>query len=269
MKTKNNSQKIVSAKIVAKLVELANKYVVPFVKINVPGKYTAKELWQEKDSFGNKLWWHIDEEHNGDELSVAVTAEDFTAEEIAEIGYEPKFRLQIKLENIFNAISKFEQLAGVRGDNVAKFVVGEPATIYETERAKVVLFDYAKQKIVTKTKTITIISDSLAIYLNKKNNYAFCLKINGKWINVLNRVGYFYFAEIIERAKKIITYERTKSGAEAYIAQKTDKYADFARMILAEFRAMGKATKPKQPTMPKRLPKQAARQRAMPRAIAM
>ena len=103
MKTNNNSQKIVSAKIVAKLVEQANMYVVPFVKINAPGKYTAKEIWEGKDSFGNKLWWSIDEEHNGDELSVAVTAEDFTAEEMAILGYVPKFRLQIKLEKIGRA----------------------------------------------------------------------------------------------------------------------------------------------------------------------
>ena len=238
MKTKNNSQKIVSAKIVAKLTELALKCVIPCITTSTPGKYTAKELWQGKDSFGNNVWWSIDEEHNGEGLSVAVTAEDFTAEEIAILGYEPKFRLQIKLEKIFYAISKYEQLASVRGNNVAEFVVGEPETLYETERAKVVIFDYAKQRIVTKTKTITIISDSLAIYLNKKDYCAFCLKINGKWINVLNMVRYFDIAETIERAKKIITYESTKSGAEKYIAQNTDSYADFVQMILAEFKAM-------------------------------
>ena len=237
MKTKNNSQKIVSAKILAKLLELATKCVIPCITTSTPGKYTAKELWQGKDSFGNNVWWNIDEEHKGDELSVTITAEDFTAEEMAILGYEPKYRLQIKPEKIFYAISKYEQLASVRG-NVAKFVVGEPETLYETERAKVVLFDYAKQRIVTKTKTITIISDSLAIYLNKKDYCAFCLKINGKWINVLNMVRYFDIAETIERAKKIITYESTKSGAEKYIAQNTDSYADFVQMILAEFKAM-------------------------------
>ena len=238
MKTKNNSQKIVSEKIVAKLLELAAKCVIPCITTSTPGKYTAKEIWEGKDSFGNNIWWSIDEEHNGDELSVAVTAEDFTAEEIAILGYEPKYRLQIKLEKIFYAISKYERLAGIKLANVAKFVVGEPATIYETERAKVVIFDYAKQRIVTKTKTITIISDSLAIYLNKKYFYAFCLKINGKWINVLNRVGYFDLAETIERAKKIITYERTKSGAQKYIDDNSDAYADFAKLILSELEAM-------------------------------
>ena len=242
MKTKNNAQKIVSAKILAKLLELAAKCVIPCIKTSTPGKYTAKEIWEGKDSFGNNLWWSIDEEHNCDELSVAVTAEDFTAEEMAILGYEPKFRLQIKLEKIFYAISKYEQLAGVRGNNVAKFVVGESETLYETERAKVVLFDYAKQKIVTKTKTLTIISDSLAIYLLKKANYAFCLKINGKWIDVYHRVEYFDIAETIERAKKIITYESTKSGAEAYIAKNNDKYADFVRMILSELEAMEQST---------------------------
>ena len=242
MKTKNNSQKIVSAKILAKLLELAAKCVIPCIKTSTPGKYTAKEIWEGKDSFGNNLWWSIDEEHNGDELSVAVTAEDFTAEEMAILGYEPKFRLQIKLEKIFYAISKYERLAGIRLADVAKFVVGEPAKVYETERAKVVLFDYAKQKIVTKTKTLTIISDSLAIYLLKKANYAFCLKINGKWIDVYHRVEYFDIAETIERAKKIITYESTKSGAEAYIAKNNDKYADFVRMILSELEAMEQST---------------------------
>ena len=47
-----------------------------------------------------------------------------------------------------------------------------------------------------------------------------------------------HIAETIERAKKIITYESTKSGAEKYIAQNTDSYADFVQMILAEFKAM-------------------------------
>ena len=239
MRTKNNSQKIVSAKILAKLLELATKCVIPCITTSTPGKYTAKELWQGKDSFGNNVWWNIDDEHKGDELSVTITAEDFTAEEMAILGYEPKLRLQIKPEKIFYAISKFEQLASVSGNNVAKFVVGEPETLYETERAKVVLFDYAKQKIVTKTKTITIISDSLALYPTRKKDYcAFCLQINGKWLNVLNEVRYFDIAETIERAKKIITYESTKSGAEKYIAQYADAFADFARMILEELRAM-------------------------------
>ena len=61
MKTKNNSQKIVSAKILAKLVELATKCVIPCITTSTPGKYTAEELWQGKDSFGNNVWWSIDE----------------------------------------------------------------------------------------------------------------------------------------------------------------------------------------------------------------
>lgn len=64
------------------------------------------------------------------------------------------------------------------------------------------------------------------------------MKINGKWINVYNRVGYFDIAETIERAKKIITYERTKSGAQKYIDNNSDAYVDFARMILSELEAM-------------------------------
>lgn len=241
---KDKAQKMISAKIVAKLVEQANKYVVPFVKINAPGKYTAKEMADEVDSLGNKLFYKFDYDNSEvQELVVRIADDDFSQSELAELGFSPKIKLTLICEKVFLAIAKYERLAGVRGNNVAKFIIGEPETLYETERAKVVLFDYAKQKIVTKMKTITIISDSLAIYLNKKNYYAFCLKINGKWINVLNRVGYFDLAETIERAKKIITYERTKSGAENYIAQKNDAFADFAQMILEEFRAIEQSNK--------------------------
>ena len=251
MKTKNNSQKIVSAKILAKLVELANKYVIPCININMPGRYSASQLYDEKDAYGRKLCYGFDKDKCAqimpadNEFCVSVNASDFTAEEMAILGYEPKFRLQIKPENIFYAISKFEQLAGLRSTDRAKFIIGEPETIYETERAKVVLFDYAKQKIATKMKMLTIISDSLAIYLLKKANYAFCLKINGKWIDVYHRAEYYDLAETIEKAKKIITYESTKSGAQKYIAEHTYAYADYCRLVLSELDAMEQSKREK------------------------
>ena len=145
MKTKNNSQKIVSAKILAKLVELANRYVVPFVKINVPGKYTAKEMADEVDSLGNKLFYKFDYDNSEvQELVVRITDDDFSQSELAELGFSPKIKLTLICEKVFFAIAKYERLAGIKLANVAKFVIGEPATIYETERAKVMLFDKAK-----------------------------------------------------------------------------------------------------------------------------
>ena len=242
MKTKNNAQKIVSAKILAKLVELANKYVVPCIKINAPGKYTAKELWEGKDSFGNNLWWSIDEEHNGDELSVAVTAEDFTAEEMAILGYEPKFRLQIKLEKIFYAISKYEQLAGVRGNNVAKFVVGEPATIYETERAKVTIYERGADTIDTKTKKITIISDTQSVYRQDKETIALCLKINGKWFAVHSLPMAAYDLDAIaEIVLKRYTIDNIRKGVKATAnSQVCNKFVEFCRLIQSELDAMEK-----------------------------
>lgn len=205
---KDKAQKMISAKIAEKLVELANKYVVPCININMPGRYSASQLYDEKDAYGRKLYYSFDKDKCAkimpadNEFCVSVTASDFTAKEMVILGYEPKFRLQIKPENIFYAISKFEQLAGLQSTDRAKFIIGEPETLYETERAKVVLFDYDKQKIVTKTKTLTIISDSLAIYLHKKYFYAFCLKINGKWINVYKDLICYDIEETIERAKK-------------------------------------------------------------------
>ena len=242
MKTKNNAQKIVSAKIVAKLLELATKCVIPCIKTSTPGRYTAKELWQGKDSFSNKLWWSIDEEHNGDELSVAITAEDFTAEEMAILGYEPKLRLQIKLEKIFYAISKYERLAGIKLANVAKFVIGEPTKVYETERAKVVIYEREADRIVTKTKKITIISDTQAVYRQDKKTITLCLKINGKWFAVhsLPMAAYDLVA-IAEIVLKRYTIDNIRKGVRATAnSQSCDKFVEFCRLIQSELDAMDK-----------------------------
>lgn len=242
MKTKNNSQKIVSAKILAKLLELATKCVIPCITTSTPGKYTAKELWQGKDSFGNNLWWNIDDEHNGDELSVTITAEDFTAEEMAILGYEPKLRLQIKLEKIFYAISKFEQLAGVSGNNAAKFVVGEPETLYETERAKVVIYEREADRIVTKTKKITIISDTQAVYKQDKKTIDLCLKINGKWFAVHSLPMAAYDLDVIaEIVLKRYTIYNIRKGVKATAnSQVCNKFVEFCRLIQSELDSMDK-----------------------------
>ena len=242
MKTKNNSQKIVSAKIVTKIVELAAKCVIPCITTSTPGKYTAKELWQGKDSFGNNVWWNIDEEHNGDELSVAVTAEDFTAEEMAILGYEPNFRLQIKLEKIFYAISKYERLAGIKLANVAKFVVGEPATIYETERAKVVIYEREADRIVTKTKKLTIISDTQAVYKQDKETITLCLIINGKWFAVHSLPMAAYDLDAIaEIVLKRYTIDNIRKGVKATAnSQVCNKFVEFCRLIQSELDAMDK-----------------------------
>ena len=242
--SKEKAQKMISAKIVAKLVELANKHVVPCIKIKAPGKYTAKEMANEVDSFGNKLYWGIDaDKYVLPELEVTIGGSDFNEKELKELGYSPKFKLSIPNLMVFLAIAKYERLAGIRLADVAKFVVGEPATIYETERAKVMAFDYAKQKIVTKTKTLTIISDSLALYpLLKKDysDYAVCALINGKWIEVHRTITCYDFNVTVEKVKKIVTHERLRSAVEKYIEEHTDAYADYCRLILSELEAMDK-----------------------------
>lgn len=242
MKTKNNAQKIVSAKIVAKLVELANKYVVQCININVPGRYSASQLYDEKDALGNKLFWSIDADKcNVSQIEVTIAESDFNEKELEELGYSPKFKLSIQNLMVFKAIAKYEQLAGLRSTNRAKFVVGEPATIYETERAKVTMYDRDKVKVVTKTKTLTIISDSLALYpLLKKDffNYAVCALINGKWIEVHRTITYYDFNGTVEKVEKIITHERLKSAVQKYIEEHNDAYADFCRLILSELEAM-------------------------------
>lgn len=243
MRTKNNSQKIVSAKIVAKLVEQANRYVVPFVKINAPGKYTAKEMADEVDSLGNKLFCRFDYDSSEvQELVVRIADDDFSQSELAELGFSPKIKLTLICEKVFLAIAKYERLAGIKLANVAKFVIGEPTKVYETERAKVTMYEREADKIVTKTKKITIISDTQAVYRHDKKTITLCLKINGKWFAVhsLPMAAYDLVA-IAEIVLKRYTIDNIRKGVRATAnSQSCDKFVEFCRLIQSELDAMDK-----------------------------
>lgn len=243
MKTKNNSQKIVSAKIVAKLVELANKYVVPHVQITAPGKYTAKEMATEVDSLGNKLFYKFDYDNSEvQELVLRIADDDFSQSELAELGFSPKIKLTLICEKVFLAIAKYEQLAGIKLANRVKFVVGEPAKIYETERAKVTIYERGADTIDTKTKKITIISDTQAVYRQDKETIALCLKINGKWfaVHTLSMAAYD-FETIVENVLKKYTIDNIRKGVKATAnSQVCNKFVEFCRIIQSELDAMDK-----------------------------
>lgn len=243
MKTKNNSQKIVSAKILAKLTELANMYVVPFVKINAPGKYTAKEMADDVDSLGNKLFYKFDYDNSEvQELVVRITDDDFSQSELAELGFSPKIKLTLICEKVFFAIAKYERLAGIKLANVAKFVVGEPETLYETERAKVTMYKHKADTIDTKTKKLTIISDTQAVYRQDKETIALCLKINGKWFAVHSLPMAAYDLDAIaEIVLKRYTIDNIRKGVKATAnSQVCNKFVEFCRLIQSELDSMDK-----------------------------
>lgn len=240
---KDKAQKMISAKIAKKLVELANKYVVPCIKINAPGKYSSKEMADDVDSLGNKLFWGFDYDNSEvQELVVRIADDDFSQSELAELGFSPKIKLTLICEKVFLAIAKYEQLAGVRGNNVAKFVVGEPATIYETERAKVTIYERGADTIVTKTKKITIISDTQAVYRQDKKTITLCLKINGKWfaVHTLSMAAYDFDA-IAEIVLKRYTIDNIRKGVKATAnSQVCNKFVEFCRFIQSELDSMDK-----------------------------
>lgn len=241
--SKDKAQKMISAKIVAKLVELANKYVVPCININVPGKYTAKEMANEVDSLGNKLFYKFDYDNSEvQELVVRIADDDFSQSELAELGFSPKIKLTLICEKAFLAIAKYERLAGIRLADVAKFVVGEPAKIYETERAKVTIYDREADTIVTKTKKITIISDTQAVYKQDKETITLCLKINGKWFAVhsLPKAADDLDA-IAEIVLKRYTINNIRKGVKATAnSQVCNKFVEFCRLIQSELDSMDK-----------------------------
>lgn len=244
MKTnKDKAQKMISAKIVAKLVELANKHVVPCININVPGKYTAKEMATEVDSLGNKLFYKFDYDNSEvQELVVRIADDDFSQTELAELGFSPKIKLTLICEKVFLAIAKYERLAGIRLADVAKFVVGEPAKIYETERAKVTIYDREADTIVTKTKKITVISDTQALYKHDKKTITLCLKINGKWFAVLSfPIAAYDFDAIVEILWEKCNIDNIRKGVKAKAnSQVCNKFVEFCRLIQSELDSMDK-----------------------------
>lgn len=240
---KDKAHKMIGAKIVAKLVEQANKFVIPHVKINVPGKYTAKDLANEVDSLGNKLFWRYDYDTGEvQELVVRITEDDFSESELSELGFSPKIKLTLICEKVFFAIAKYERLAGIRLADVTKFVVGEPETIYETERAKVTIYEREADTIVTKTKKITIISDTQAVYKQNKKLMAFCLRINGKWFAVHSfPIAAYDFDAIVEIALKRYTIDNIRKGVRATAnSQVCNKFVEFCRLIQSELDSMDK-----------------------------
>lgn len=248
--SKDKAQKMISAKIVAKLVEQANKYVVPCININVPGKYTAKEMATEVDSLGNKLFFRYDEEKYDEliyyplnnEIKVTITASDFTADEMDLLGFEPKITFKLLPNGIFHAIAKYERLAGIRLADVAKFVVGEPAKVYETERAKVTIYDREADTIVTKTKKITIISDTQAVYRQDKKTIKLCLKINGKWFAVHSfQIAAYDFDALVEILWEKCNIDNIRKGVKATAnSQVYNKFVEFCRLIQSELDSMDK-----------------------------
>lgn len=240
---KDKAQKMISAKIVAKLVKQANKYVVPHVQITAPGKYTAKEMADDVDSLGNKLFWGFDYDNSEvQELVVIIADDDFSQSELAELGFSPKIKLTLICEKVFLAIAKYERLAGIRLADVAKFVVGEPTKVYETERAKVVLYEREADRIVTKTKKLTIISDTQAVYRQNKSLITLCLKINGKWFAVYSwSIIPPDFEVFFEAIRKTYTIDNIRKGVKATAnSQVCNKFVEFCRLIQTELDSMDK-----------------------------
>lgn len=122
-------------------------------------------------------------------------------------------------------------------------MVGEPETLYETERAKVVIYEREADRIVTKTKKITIISDTQALCKLNKKLIALCLKINGKWFAVHSLpVAAYDFETIVENVLKKYTIDNMRAGVKATAnSQVCNKFVEFCRLIQSELDAMDKS----------------------------
>ena len=161
--------------ILAELKRIANE-VFAKVTVSKEGTYTAAELWNEKDAFGESIV--ID--YKGTESDIYT----------AEIG---TFKMQVTPQKLWYVLWKFEKLCNVRQADKIRFTYGEAEHEIVNEKAMYYTGKYERAysgeiigegnyKVVTRKNTLKKLSENLA--KDKKGRVFY--KCDGMWYNVSN-----------------------------------------------------------------------------------
>lgn len=172
--------------ILAELKRIANE-VFAKVKVSKEGTYTAAELWNEKDAFGESLV--ID--YKGTESDIYT----------AEIG---TFKMQITPQKLWYVLWKFEKLCKVKQADKMRFTYGNQEG--ENISAKAMYLD-KEGKAITRKKNLIKLSARVAIEPNKKtkryNMYYFS---TGMWYLIATNYDESQYKAIKERIEKDENY---------------------------------------------------------------
>lgn len=220
------NEKEMNLAILAELKRIANE-VFAKVKVSKEGTYTAAELWNGKNSFGEKI-----------EIFYMGAASDVYTAKV------DTFEFQVSAQDVFLRLWKFEQLCKVRQADKARFTYGEAEHEIVNEKAMYYTGimergDYDEEKhiypvtgkgnykVVTKKITLKKLSEKLALDKKERPYY----KAGGMWYLINDR-------ELSEK-----TIERIKNEPD-YIFGLLGKYDYSVKCELnAIFKALFEALK--------------------------
>ena len=162
--------------ILAELKRIANE-VFAKVKVSKEGTYTAAELWDEKDAFGESIV--ID--YKGTESEIYT----------AEIG---TFKMQITPQKLWYVLWKFEKLCNVRQADKMRFTYGNAENEIISAKAMYYTGNYERAysgeiigegnyKVVTRKVSLKKLSDKLAVDKQERTYY----KSGGVWYLICDK----------------------------------------------------------------------------------
>lgn len=176
------NEKEMNLAILAELKRIA-KEVFSNVAIDKAGTYTAAELWNEKDAFGEPIYVN----YHGTENEIYT----------AEIG---TFKMQVTPIKLWYVLWKFERLCNVKQADKMRFTYGNQEGENIAEKAMYLGKD---NKVTTRKKNLIKLSERVAIEPNKKtkryNMYYFA---TGMWYLVATNYDESMYEAINEQVEK-------------------------------------------------------------------
>lgn len=181
------NEKEMNLAILPELKRIANE-VFAKVKVSKEGTYTAAELWNGKDAFGESII--ID--YKGTESDIYT----------AEIG---TFKLQVTPQKLWYVLWKFEtQICKVKQADKMRFTYGNQEG--ENISAKAMYLD-KEGKAITRKKNLVKLSERVAIEPNKKTkSYNMYYFASGLWYLIALNFDESQYKAIKERIEKDENY---------------------------------------------------------------
>lgn len=180
------NEKEMNLSILAELKRIA-KEVFAKVKVSKEGTYTAAELWNGKNSMGEK----IEIFYMGTESDVYTAKVD-------------TFEFQVSAQDVFLRLWKFERLCNVKQADKMRFTYGKQEG--ENISAKAMYLD-KEGKTITRKKNLVKLSDSVAIEKDKKTkSYNMYYFVSGLWYLVVTNCYESQYKAIKERIEKDENY---------------------------------------------------------------
>ena len=172
--------------ILKELRKIAGK-VFAKVTVSKEGTYTAAELWNEKDAFGESIV--ID--YKGTESEIYT----------AEIG---TFKMQVTPQKLWYVLWKFEKLCNVKQADKMRFTYGKQEGENISEKA---MYLDKSGKEVTRKKNLVKLSERVAIESDKKTkSYNMYYLASGVWLLLCQRYDESQYKAIKERIEKDENY---------------------------------------------------------------